>query len=132
MILGSLTYSLRKRKLIRSGQPVKLLRLHEYLAWAGSLFVLVHAGIHFNSILAWLATLAMIINVASGLTGKFLLGRARARIEADSTELDLVATHAASATRSGLAGKTKSTGPYVRSPSSSSKSSTSRTRCASS
>ncbi len=30
VILGSLTYSLRKRKLIRSGQPVKLLRVHEY------------------------------------------------------------------------------------------------------
>ena len=81
MILGSLAYSLRKRKLIRSGQPVKLLRLHETMAWAGSLLVLVHAGIHFNSILAWLATLAMIINVASGLTGKFLLDRSRRRLD---------------------------------------------------
>jgi hypothetical protein len=81
MILGSLAYSLRKRKLIRSGQPVTLLRLHEYMAWAGSLLVLVHAGIHFNSILAWLATVAMIINVASGLTGKFLLDRSRRRLD---------------------------------------------------
>ena len=81
MILGSLAYSLRKRKLIRSGQPIKLLRLHEYMAWAGSLLVLVHAGIHFNAILAWLATVAMIINVASGLTGKFLLDRSRRRLE---------------------------------------------------
>jgi len=81
MILASLVYSLRKRKLIRSGHPVKLLRLHEYMAWAGSLLVLVHAGIHFNSILAWLATLAMLINVASGLTGKFLLDRSRRRLE---------------------------------------------------
>ena len=81
MILGSLAYSLRKRKLIKSGQPVKLLRLHESMAWAGSLLVLVHAGIHFNSILAWLATLAMVINVASGLTGKFLLGRSRRRLD---------------------------------------------------
>lgn len=81
MILGSLAYSLRKRKLIRSGQPVQLLRLHEYMAWAGSLLVLVHGGIHFNSILAWLATGAMLINVASGLTGKFLLARARRRLD---------------------------------------------------
>jgi hypothetical protein len=81
MILGSLAYSLRKRKLIRSGQPVMLLRLHEYMAWAGSLLVLVHAGIHFNSILAWLATVAMIVNVASGLTGKFLLDRSRRRLD---------------------------------------------------
>jgi hypothetical protein len=82
MILGSLAYSLRKRKLIRSGQPVKLLRLHETMAWAGSLLVLVHAGIHFNSILAWLATVAMIITVASGLRGKFLLDRSRRRLDA--------------------------------------------------
>ncbi|MEQ1683178.1 MAG: hypothetical protein ABL916_05980 [Burkholderiaceae bacterium] len=82
LILGSLGYSLRKRKLIRAGQPAKLLRLHEYMAWAGSLLVLVHAGIHFNAILGWLAVWAMLINVASGLTGKYLLDRARRRLEA--------------------------------------------------
>ena len=43
--------------------------------------MLVHAGIHFNSILAWLATGAMLINVASGLTGKFLLDRSRRRLD---------------------------------------------------
>ena len=81
LILLSLAYSLRKRKLIRSGQPARLLRLHEMLAWAGSLLVLVHAGIHFNAILGWLAVWAMLINVASGLTGKFLLERSRRRLE---------------------------------------------------
>jgi hypothetical protein len=81
MILGSLAYSLRKRKLIRTGQPAQLLRLHEAMAWAGSLLLLVHAGIHFNSILAWLAVGSMIINVASGLTGKFLLDRSRRRLD---------------------------------------------------
>jgi len=55
LILGSFRYSLRKRKLIRSGQPMQLLRRHEYLAWLGSLLILVHAGIHFNAILGWLA-----------------------------------------------------------------------------
>ena len=81
LIIGSLGYSLRKRKLIRSGHPATLLRLHEYMAWAGSLLVLVHAGIHFNAILGWLAVWAMLINVASGLTGKFLLNRSRRRLE---------------------------------------------------
>ena len=81
LILASLGYSLRKHKLIRSGQPATLLKWHEYMAWAGSLLVLVHAGIHFNSILGWLAVWAMLINVASGLTGKFLLGRSRRRLE---------------------------------------------------
>ena len=81
LILGSFGYSLRKRKLIQAGKSVDLLRLHERMAWAGSLLVLVHAGIHFNAILGWLAIWAMLINVASGLTGKFLLQRAQRRLE---------------------------------------------------
>jgi hypothetical protein len=81
LIIGSFGYSLRKRKLITTGKPATLLRLHERMAWAGSLLILVHAGIHFNAILAWLAVWAMFVNVASGLTGKFLLQRARIRLE---------------------------------------------------
>jgi hypothetical protein len=81
LILGSFGYSLRKRKLISTGRPASLLRVHERMAWTGSLLVLVHAGIHFNAILGWLAVAAMLVNVGSGLTGKFLLGRSRARIE---------------------------------------------------
>ena len=82
LILASTVYSMRKRKLIKSGQPADFLRWHEYLAWAGSLLVLVHAGIHFNAILGWLAVWAMLITVGSGLTGKYLLARARRRMEA--------------------------------------------------
>ena len=81
LIIGSAAYSLRKRKLIRSGQPARLLRWHEFLAWLGSLLVLVHAGVHFNAILGWLAVWAMLVNVGSGLTGKFLLDRSRRRLE---------------------------------------------------
>ncbi len=81
LIIGSTAYSLRKRKLIQRGHPAKLLRWHEFLAWLGSLLVLVHAGVHFNAILGWLAVWAMLINVGSGLTGKFLLDRSRRRLE---------------------------------------------------
>ncbi len=80
LIIGSFGYSLRKRQLIHVGQPLRLLRLHERMAWLGSLLVLVHAGIHFNAILGWLAVWAMLINVGSGLTGKFLLERSRKRL----------------------------------------------------
>jgi hypothetical protein len=80
LIVGSFGYSLRKRKWVRSGSPVRLLRLHERMAWLGCLLVLVHAGIHFNAILGWLAVGAMLINVASGLTGKLLLDRSRLRM----------------------------------------------------
>jgi UPF0716 family protein affecting phage T7 exclusion len=81
LIIGSTAYSLRKRKLIQRGHPAKFLRWHERLAWLGSLLVLVHAGVHFNAILGWLAVWAMLINVGSGLTGKFLLDRSRRRLE---------------------------------------------------
>ena len=81
LILGSFAYSLRKRKLISAGQPMRLLRMHERIAWLGSLLILVHAGIHFNAILAWLAVAAMLLNVGSGLTGKFLIERSRKRMD---------------------------------------------------
>ena len=87
LIIGSFGYSLRKRKLITTGNPATLLRLHERMAWAGSLLILVHAGIHFNAILAWLAVWAMLVNIASGLTGKFLLQRARSRLEETRKQL---------------------------------------------
>lgn len=82
LILGSFVYSLRKRGRILLGRPAGMLLLHERMAWTGSLLVLVHAGIHFNAILGWLAVAAMLVNVGSGLTGKFLLDRSRRRLEA--------------------------------------------------
>ncbi|MCX7381104.1 MAG: hypothetical protein NT133_06735 [Alphaproteobacteria bacterium] len=82
LILASTLYSLRKRKLIRMSTPATLLAWHEGLAWLGSLLVLVHAGVHFNALLGWLAVGAMLVTVTSGLTGKFLLQRARRHMEA--------------------------------------------------
>jgi hypothetical protein len=76
LVLASFGHSLRKRGLIRFGDPVLLMRLHEWLAWIGSTLILVHAGIHFNAVLAWLAVAAMMVNIASGLTGKYLVQRA--------------------------------------------------------
>ncbi|MET0051723.1 MAG: hypothetical protein ABW095_11665 [Candidatus Thiodiazotropha sp.] len=82
LILISFLYSLRKRKKIRFGKPRTLLALHETLAWLGSLMILVHAGIHIYALLPWLALLAMLVNVISGMTGKYLLDRSR-RLLAD-------------------------------------------------
>lgn len=77
LILASFTYSMRKRKMMKSGDPKKLLNLHEFMTWLGSVMILVHAGVHFNAILPWLAIVGMLVNVISGLTGKFLLDRSR-------------------------------------------------------
>ena len=81
LIIVSLIYSLRKRKYITKGNPKRLLSLHEFGAWLGSLLVLVHAGVHFNAILPWLATLAMGVNVVSGMVGKLLLNRSRQHMQ---------------------------------------------------
>ena len=77
LILVSLFYSMRKRKLVTFGKPKTLLMLHETLAWLGALMILIHAGIHVYAILPWLALIAMLVNVLSGMTGKFLLERSR-------------------------------------------------------
>ncbi len=77
LILLSLIYSLRKRKIIQTGSPRFLLTVHEIFTWLGALMVLVHAGIHFNAILPWLALIAMVINVISGMIGRYLLDRSR-------------------------------------------------------
>jgi hypothetical protein len=77
LIILSFFYSMRKRKLISFGKPKMLLILHETFAWLGALMILVHAGIHIYTILPWLALTAMLINVISGMTGKYLLDRSR-------------------------------------------------------
>lgn len=89
LIIGSLVYSLRKRKLITSGNPRSLLTFHEFTAWLGSLMVLIHSGIHFNAILPWLATIAMGVNVISGLVGKLLLDRSRRHVQGERESYQL-------------------------------------------
>jgi hypothetical protein len=87
LIMFSLIYSLRKRKYITTGNPKTLLTLHEFTAWLGSLLVLIHAGLHFNAILPWLATVVMSVNVLSGLVGKLLLDRSRRHIQGERENL---------------------------------------------
>ncbi len=87
IVLLSFIYSLRKRNRMESVSPKKLLMLHEYLAWGGSILLLVHAGIHFNAILPWIAIVMLLITVASGLVGKFILKRAANTLNANKQAL---------------------------------------------
>lgn len=89
LIIGSLFYSLRKRKYIASGNVKTWLSLHELGTWLGSLMVLIHAGVHFNAILPWLATIAMGINVISGMVGKMLLARSREHVQSQRASYQL-------------------------------------------
>jgi hypothetical protein len=86
LIVLSFVYSLRKRKVISFGQPKRLLDLHESLSWTGALMVLVHSGIHVNAAIPWLALAAMLVVVASGLTGQVLLKRATATLKTKRAE----------------------------------------------
>ena len=89
LIIGSMVYSLRKRKYMTSGNPKSWLRFHEFSAWLGSLMILIHAGVHFNAILPWLATAAMAVNVVSGLVGKFLLDQSRRHVQGQRDHFQL-------------------------------------------
>ena len=77
LIVASLYYSARKRKWASAGNPQTLLKFHEFGTWLGSAMILIHSGIHFNAILPWLATIAMGVNVVSGLVGKILLKKSQ-------------------------------------------------------
>lgn len=89
LMIGSLYYSARKRKWVSTGDPKSLLTLHEFGTWLGSLMVLLHAGIHFNAILPWLATAAMGVNVISGLVGKMLLKQSRQHVQGERERFQL-------------------------------------------
>ena len=86
-ILVSFLYSLRKRKVLGAGSHAGLLKLHEVLGWVGAVMVVVHGGIHFNAVIPWLAVAAMLVVVASGFVGKYLLAEARASLKAEELEL---------------------------------------------
>lgn len=73
LIVVSFVHSLRKRKLIRGGRPFRFLRVHEILTCLGAMMVLVHAGIVVGALLPWSALAAMLVTVASGFTGRYLL-----------------------------------------------------------
>lgn len=77
LILLSFIYSLRKRRIIAFGNPKTMLSVHQALTLIGAVMILVHAGVHVYAILPWLALVAMLVNVVSGMTGKFLLARSR-------------------------------------------------------
>lgn len=87
LLLVSFVYSLRKRKWISTGSPKRLLQFHETFGWLGALVLLVHGGIHLNAWVPWLALAVLVIVVASGLTGKYLLARAKESLAGKRAEL---------------------------------------------
>jgi len=87
-IILSFGYSLRKRRMIHFSSPKTMLQVHEVLSLIGALLLMVHAGVHFNAILPWLALIAMLINVISGLTGRVLLKHSQKRLKSLKAQLE--------------------------------------------
>lgn len=87
LIIFSFVYSLRKRKVIKFGRAKLLLQIHEAMAWMGSLLILVHAGFEFDAVIPRMAVFAMLIVVASGITGKYLLKQAKNSLNEKRAEL---------------------------------------------
>jgi len=87
LFIISFIYSLRKRKIISIGSPTFFLNFHEYLGLLGVVLIIVHAGIHFNAFLPWLALCLMLVVIASGFTGKHLMKKARSSLKLKESEL---------------------------------------------
>lgn len=81
-IAVSFVHSLRRRAIVSVGSPKTLLALHEAMAWVGTVLLLVHAGIHANAWIPWLAVAALLVVAASGLAGRHLLAGARRELAA--------------------------------------------------
>jgi len=64
-----------------------MLKLHEVLGWIGGVLIVVHSGIHFNAFLPWVATFALLVVVASGHVGKYLLKTVREQLKSKEKEL---------------------------------------------
>jgi len=87
LIIFSFVYSLRKRKIIKFGKAKLLLQIHELMAWTGSLLILIHAGFDFDAVIPRMAVFAMLVVVASGITGKYLLKQAKESLKERRAEL---------------------------------------------
>jgi len=82
LVVVSFVYSLRKRRIIKSGSASSLLRFHEWAACLGATLILAHGAEQFTAVLPWLAIVCMLLAVLTGLTGKYLLRKAQDRLRA--------------------------------------------------
>ncbi len=87
LILLTFLYSLRKKGMVTEYKPKQMLKLHEVLGWIGGVLIVVHSGIHFNAFLPWVATFALLVVVASGHVGKYLLKTVREQLKSKEKEL---------------------------------------------
>jgi len=88
LLVLSFAYSVRRKRLLVKGKLPHWLRLHEFLAWAGTLTLVVHAGLKVNAILPWIALFTLLLSTASGLTGTYILQRAKKKYQQSQRKMD--------------------------------------------
>lgn len=109
LILISIVYSLRKRKIVLKSGNLKLwLTAHEWLAIVGTGLVFIHGGFYGHAVVPLITTGVMFVTVVSGLTGRYLYlhvskelmsqkkemeEKGRAKNEIENTLSSLVVTH---------------------------------------
>lgn len=85
----SFGYSARKQKLIKNGALKFFLKFHCQTGWLGTLMILVHSGVHLNSILPWMATALMMLVTGSGHIGQHLINRLRKEVKEKIKQLGI-------------------------------------------
>ena len=89
LILISIAYSLRKRKIVfQLGHLKQWLVAHEWLAIVGSGLVFVHGGFHGHALVPLLTTVVMLVTVISGLTGRYLYLRTSEELKLRRREIE--------------------------------------------
>ncbi|MDO8444662.1 MAG: hypothetical protein Q7T53_00920 [Deltaproteobacteria bacterium] len=80
LVILSFGYSMRKKKLFKTGGMKGWLRAHEWLAIAGTVIIFVHTGIHFHGIVAIITLIFMFIAFISGLIGRYVYDNVKAEL----------------------------------------------------
>lgn len=89
LLLISLIYSLRKRKIIfKSGCIKHWLVIHEWLAIVGAALIFVHGGFHAHAAVPLITNGVMFITVVSGLTGRYLYSHAYEELRSRKKDLE--------------------------------------------
>jgi hypothetical protein len=86
LLLVVFFYPVRKY-FLRRGSITEWLAWHMVLGIVGPLLVLMHGAFHFHALLPLLASLAMVLNVLSGLVGRYLVADSRRALRALEQQL---------------------------------------------
>lgn len=88
MVVMSFVYSMRKKRLLfAKGNMQAWLKLHEIFAVAGTVLILIHAGLHTHAAIPLITMTLMFIAFASGLVGRYVYEGGRAELKIMKDEL---------------------------------------------